>query len=539
MTIATGPRTRRLRAVLAISASLVLALTACTTSPGNGNSSASTDADGTPREGGTITLGSALDPAGLDPVLMASWNDEVAWHLVYDPLFQRMTFGEEPQPVLAESLTPSEDLRTYTLKLREGAMFSDGTPADAHAVKANLDRHIAPDSTSVLKSNLANVTGTTVIDDTTLELSLENPWANLVYALTFPIASPTAVDTYGEDFTRNPVGSGPYTLTEWVQGDHLTFKKRDDYWGIAAGFSCCMVDEFVIKIIPDPTTRQQALRNNEIDIDLLSTVSDLKAAQESGHGLKAAMSPPGGAPGPVVVFNLQDPVVADPRVREAMAYSVDRQAFNALFEGLTEVNPGAFAGTRWDNEIEYPGLDLARATAAADAYKADNGGTLTVALRYGTGQDQMAQALQAMWKEAGIETELIGADDNATITAVITGDYQTSIMGIGFISPHPDFILTIFLASTGFLKVNNFDDPEIDAALKAARETADVQAQREAYRVIDEKFANDFIWIWTTTGVQGITMRECIQGHAVSGPGLTNTGVPNLAGEIWTECEAA
>ncbi len=527
------PLRGRFRALIAVGAALTLALTACTgggTGTGGGGE--------VPRDGGTITLGSALDPAGLDPILMASWNDEIAWHLVYDPLFQRLTYGEEPQPILAESLTASDDLLSYTLKLREGAVFADGNPVDAEAVKANLDRHLAPDSTSVLKANLANIVEITVVDDTTLELGLASPTANLVYALTFAIASPAAVEEFGEEFTRNPVGSGPYELVEWVQGDHLTFAKRDDYWGIDAGFPGGHADEVVIRIIPDPTTRQQALKNGEIDIDLLSSVQALSEATSGANGLKAATSPPGGAPGPVVVFNLKDPVVSDPRVREAMAYSIDRDAFRALFEGLTEVSEGPFAGTPWDNDIEYPGLDLERATAAADAYKAEHGGELTVALRYGTGQDQMAQTLQAMWKEAGIETELVGADDNATIGAVITGDFQASIMGIGFISPHPDFILTIFLSSTGFLKVNNFDDPEIDAALKAARETADVEAQREAFRVIDEKFANDHIWIWLTTGIQGITMRDCIHGSAVEGPGLTNTGVPNLASEIWTECDA-
>lgn len=523
----------RMRALIALGAALMLTLSACTptgtTDPDTGGQE--------PVEGGTITVGSALDPAGLDPVLMASWNDEVAWHLIYDPLFQRMTYGEAPEPVLAESLEPSDDLTSYTLTLRPNATFSDGTPVDAEAVKSNFDRHIGPDSTSVLKSNLANIQEVTVVDDLTLQLDLVGPWANLVYALTFPIASPTAVEEFGEEFTRNPVGSGPYTLVEWVQGDHLTFQKRTDYWGIEAGFACCYADEVTIRIIPDPTTRQQALQNSEIDIDLLSTVSALKEATDGANGLKAATSPAGGAPGLVVVFNLTDPVVSDPLVREALAYSVDREALNALTEGLTEVNPGPFAGTPWDNDTVYPGLDLERAQEAVDEYTAANG-PLTISLRYGTGQDQMAQALQAMWSEIGIETELIGADDNATIGAVITGDFQASIMGIGFISPHPDFILTIFLASTGFLKVNHFDDPEIDAALKAARETADVEAQREAYKVIDEKFANDNIWIWINTGIQGITMRDCIYGTAVTGPGLTNTGVPNLASQVWTECGA-
>lgn len=528
-------KTHRLRLLVLAAAIAVTGSTLVACAPDSGGSAGGD----TPVAGGTLTVGAADEPASLDPVAL-SGSGEIAVNLVYDSLVRRYEFGQEPQPNVAESLTPNDDLTEWTIVLRDGVTFSDGTPLDAEAVKANIDRHIAPDSTSAIKGTLSLVQDVEVVDDKTVLIKLSGPWANLAYSLTFPLASPTAIEELGDTFGQNPVGSGPYVLTEWVQGDHMTFERRDDYWGLEAGREGSYLDAVTVRLIPNETTRNTALARGEIDIALVASNDTMRAALDGNGDVVASIAPPGAAPGWIIPFNLSDPVTSDPRVREALAYSIDREELLNLDAGLTEPNPGPFAGTVWDNDIQYPGFDLERAQAAADAYTAENGPiTLSLSIYTDPTAEKYAQALQAMWKEIGVETEIVEADFGATIGAVLSGDYQALLTKSGFISPHPDFILPIFMSSNGGLLFTHTPDPEIDAALDAARVTTDVDQQREAYKVIDEKFADDVIWIWLNTGVQGITHRACVKGSALDGAALTNTGVPDLSRQIWTTCAAS
>lgn len=510
----------------AAGAAVVLTLSAC--SPGTGDSGA--------QSGGTITVGVSADPNGLDPVKMASATDDLVWHLVYDPLFQRTEFGQPPEPVLAESLTPDDDLTSWTLVLKPGVTFADGEPVDAEAVKYNIDRHIDPDSTSGFKGNMGAIDSVSVVDEATLRIDLSSPWANLVYALTLPIAAPTAWEDGGEDFNRAPVGSGPYELTEWVSGDHLTFTKRDDYWGEAAGIPSAYADEFVIQTIPDAASRQQALVAGEIDVNAEPRAEDALAAQNNGD-LVVSLAPPGVKGGLVVTFHLGLEPLQDLRLREAFAYSIDREALAQLKDGLIEVDPGGFNGSMWDSGTQYPGFDPARAKEAYDSYVAENGPPPVYKVLFVSGeQDKEAQVLQAMWKEIGLEVELAGTDVNTVIGDVYNKDFEILIAAWGSISPHPDFQLPTFIGTNAVLNANAVGDPEIDAALQAARVTTDLAEQTTAYEVIDKKWAKDLVWIWTVTGFSAIEARSCIHGSALDATTVTNTGMPNLASEIWTEC---
>jgi ABC-type transport system substrate-binding protein len=511
---------------LTLGVAIALGLTACTPGAGTGGA----------QEGGTITIGLAADPNGLDPLRMSAGSDDLVSHLIYDPLFQRMEFGQVPEPVVAESLEPNDDLTSWTLKVRDGITFSDGTPLDAEAVKVNIDRHIDPDNASGFAGPMGPIESTTVVDDLTLTIDLESPWANLIYALAIPIAEPTAWVERGEDFNRDPVGSGAYELVEWVTGDHLTFQKRDDYWGTAAGINPAYVDTYEIKIIPDAASRQQALSTGEIDMNVSPRAEDVLAAQNSGGELVASLVPPGATGGLLVTFNLNIPALDDIRLREAIAYSTDREALIELYDGLVEVDPGPFHGSLWDSGLEYPGFDLDRAKAAAEDYFAENPGPVSFTLTFTTEQERQAQALQAMWKEVGIDVVLNGADVNTVITNIFNKDFEMLLFGVGTISPHPDFQLPTFIGSNAVLSGTAKGDTDVDAALEAARTTIDLEEQREAYEVIDRKWAEEYIWVWTVTGFAAVEARSCIKGSALDGNRLTNTSMPNLGGEIWTEC---
>ena len=137
-------------------------------------------------------------------------------------------------PVLAESITPSKDGLVYTIKLKKGIKFHDGTDFKADAVKANLDRVTNPDNKlkryGLYNNNIAK---TEVVDDYTARITLKTPFSAFVNQLAHPatvMISPTALAKYGKDIATNPVGTGPFKFVEWKQTDYLKVAKNENYW---------------------------------------------------------------------------------------------------------------------------------------------------------------------------------------------------------------------------------------------------------------------------------------------------------------------
>src|SRR6266478_7404228 len=137
-------------------------------------------------------------------------------------------------PVLAETYEVSKDGLVYTIKLKKGIKFHDGTDFKADAVKANLDRVTNPDNHlkryGLYNNNIAK---TEVVDDYTARITLKTPFSPFIAQLAHPstvMISPTALAKYGKDIASNPVGTGPFKFVEWVRTDHLKVAKFDGYW---------------------------------------------------------------------------------------------------------------------------------------------------------------------------------------------------------------------------------------------------------------------------------------------------------------------
>ena len=206
-----------------------------------------------------ISVGLVLEPPNLDPTAgAAAAIDEV----VYANIFEGLTrFGPDGSvnPALAESWDISEDGLTYTFHLHAGVAFHDGSEMNAEDVKFSLDRARAEDSTNAQKALFADIASVTVADPLTVTVTLSQPNGSFLFNMAWGDAVIVAPESAAANAT-DPVGTGPFLLEDWVQGDHVELVRNPDYWGEPV-----KLDKVTFKFIGDPTAGFAAMMAGDVD----------------------------------------------------------------------------------------------------------------------------------------------------------------------------------------------------------------------------------------------------------------------------------
>src|SRR4029079_14954029 len=183
------------------------------------------------KAGGSITVGLELDIPGVDPLKVGVYD--TAALTASSAIFETLTYLDDngkAQPRLALSWEPSEDFKMWTFKLRPGVKFQDGTPFNAAAYKENFDRQKDPANKCRCAFYIAYINNVQAPDELTLVFNLNDPQVNFPSLVTYAsqnsaVHSPTAWKTRGDDYNRNPVGTGPYILKSWTAGDRMILEK--------------------------------------------------------------------------------------------------------------------------------------------------------------------------------------------------------------------------------------------------------------------------------------------------------------------------
>jgi len=264
------------------------------------------------------TIGMQLEPPNLDPTGgAAAAIDEVVYANVYEGLTR---FGADGAilPALAKDWEISEDGLTYTFMLNEGVKFHDGTDFDAEDVKFSLDRARADESTNAQKALFADIASVDVVDPATVKVTLSKPNGSFLFNMAWGDAVIVAPESAADNAAK-PVGTGPFSLIEWVKGDRVELGRYDGYWG-----NPVKLDKVTFKFISDPTAAFAAMMAGDIDAYPTFPAPENLVQFESDPRFKVIIGSSEGET--ILAMNNKQAPLDNVNVRQAVVHAIDRQA---------------------------------------------------------------------------------------------------------------------------------------------------------------------------------------------------------------------
>jgi len=416
---------------------------------------------------------------------------------VYDGLLRVTKDGAGLEPALATAWDTSADGLTWTLHLRPGVMFSDGTPLTANDVKVSLDV-ARGGNRSVWKDNYKAIKQVDAPDPSTVVISLTEPHAPLLSELAmFPawimqadMATATDQPGYDDSLAWASRGTGGYYTTSWKKGDPVILHRNPYYWKTTPA-----IDEVDIESIPDDNTRILKLQGGETDvvdfvpfnqIDALNTFPGIHAGlfpiQQTTFGM----------------LNVTMPPLDDINVRQALNYATDKDAIikSVYFGQGQPMNAPIPLGTYVDKESPGYPFDLAKAQALMAASSVPNGFTLPMLLA-NNNQDRINTAiiLKDEWSKIGVNVD-IQQVDNATWRAARTaGTYNATLSAWTNDMNDPTEIVNYEMrggpGSGSFAYWTRYNNPQLNEQITQADLEQDPARREAAYIAIQRQFLND------------------------------------------------
>jgi len=439
----------------------------------------------------TLTIALNQDPDALDPTLSRTYVGRIVFAQICEKLYE-IDEKLNIAPQLAAALPAvSDGGKTVTIKLRSGVKFNDGTPFTAEAMKVSLDRHREMKGSN-RRSELDSVNAVEVVDPLTIRLRLKAPFSPLTAQLAdragMPM-SPAALEKLGEKFGTAPVCVGPWQFVERVPQDRIVVERSPHYFDKSAA----KFDRVVFRIIADDNVRVANLRSGDIDVMHQVAPSDASSLRKEGrfevssvtglgynqitinlHNKTGKTQPPG---------NLGTPLANDPRVREALELSIDREALNQVaWEGQYTVGCGPISPNSvfFDKTRKCTTRDVAKAKKLlADAGAVNYAFEMVIV--NDPQQRRVGEVIQGMARDAGFNIALkpqefasaLKDDDDGKMTSFLIG-WSGRV--------DPDGNIHQAQACGGSLNATLACDEKVDALLNKAREITDVGQRRALYR---------------------------------------------------------
>ncbi|MBS2551567.1 hypothetical protein KGQ19_32335 [Catenulispora sp. NL8] len=492
-------------AVAACTAGVFLAASACTTSDnavsGSAGSAGSAGRTSTaaaqPVDGGTLRIGLDRPFAKIDPTdgSLMSQPLLILADAVFDPLMVNDAKGGVT-PYLAKSFTPSGDAKTWTLQLRDGVKFSDGSALDAQAVIDHIHRLSDPAAKCSCAVDAAAIGAMTATGPTEVTFTLKTPDAAfpnmftraLGYIAKVPAGSTTAI------------GSGPYTVSEVQAGVSATVVRNPDYWGTKGH-----ADKIVYKVLTDADSRAASVRSGDEDLVWNETPALLKQARADGLQVDTGL---GGTS--TILINTKQAPFDDPRVRQALQAAIDRSALEKVVDlGQGRVSDGPIGATSpyHSAAASYPAFDTAKAKQLLGGKK--------VSFQYIVTNDpqsqQRATLLQQMLGDAGIAMTIKPVDQATWGTLLYQHQFQvmdfvTSLYG------DADTAIAEMFGSKSPMNFVGYSNPEVDQSIATGRAALDPAVRGAAYNKAAAQIVADAPTLFLTQTATGFIASAKVGG---------------------------
>lgn len=521
---------KRWSVVAAVLAAAMLA--AC--AGGKAGPEAPSGAAGAPK-GGRLVIARTGGTDSLDPAKTVAGPSWEVFRLIFDTLVRRAPGGGF-EGELAERWEATPDGKTWTFYLRKDRVFSNGNPVNADAVVFTFQRILDPKTAAPSRAFLGPVQRVEKVDDYTVRFVLDAPFALLLDNLAseyFGIVDPQAVKQYGEDFGRNPVGSGPFQLKEWVTGERIVLVPNERHKTSRSGVENKgkpYLEELTFRDIPQVETQLAAVQSGEAH--MITNVPPEKALMFKDHPDLSVVQAGSGTGISYISFAMQKgadgrpstfkPPFDDIRVRQAVAHAIDVQSiiddvlYGFAVRNETPMPAGNFG---YDPSLgQYtPDYDPARANRlldeagwvmGPDGVRQKGGRKLEISFwTTNTGSSaQVAQVIQEQLKQVGIKLKITSLDVGTYVSQVGSGDMQMELLGVGW--PSPNILKIMTTLGWGF---GLYNDPELTDLLARAERTVDDAERAQLYRQAQQRILQDAAIVPLYTPVSPILVRKSVK----------------------------
>ncbi|SDQ26402.1 peptide/nickel transport system substrate-binding protein [Virgibacillus subterraneus] len=458
----------------------------------------------------TLVFGRGADSIQLDPSKVTDGESIYVTNQIYDTLVRYKEENTEVKPALAEDWNTSEDGTVWTFKLREDVKFHDGNDFTAEDVVFNFERwatsgefiyygYMFGASEEDLGGIIESVEAT---GDYEVTFTLSEPNAPFLQTLAMPpfgIASPAAVEEHGEDYFKNPVGTGPFVFEEWVPDDSITVTKNEDYFGEAAN-----VDKVIFRTIPDNGARFLELQAGSIDLMTGLNPQDIGTTEDDSN-LQIIRRPSMNISYMAMNTSKEGPM-SEKLVRQAINLAIDKEELLTLYEGIGKPAKNPIPPSLWgyNDEVEDYGYDVEKAKALlAEAGYADGFDislyTMANPRPYMPQPKVTAQAIQQMLKDINVNVKITESDWDTHLTATENAEHDMAFLGWTGDNGDPDNFMYVLLdkdnAKVGSAgNIAFYKNDEVHDLLKEAQTEMDQEVRTELYMEAQELIHEDAPW---------------------------------------------